>query len=73
VEELCRADAVIATADALARAYTTMTHERQGEELDAWIARVTASEIADLQRFAAGLLLDKAYVGPDRFNFPYSA
>jgi len=30
--------------------------------LDTWIARVRASEIADLQRFATGLLLDKAAV-----------
>ncbi|MDQ2787364.1 MAG: ISL3 family transposase [Chloroflexota bacterium] len=62
VEELCRADAAIATAYTLAQAFTTMVHERQGEEIDAWIARVTAAEIADLQRFAVGLLLDKAAV-----------
>ncbi len=36
--------------------------ERQGEELDAWIVRARASENADLQRFAAGLLLDRAAV-----------
>jgi transposase len=62
VEELCRADAMIATVYTLAQAFTTMAHERQGEKLDTWIARVTAAEIADLQRFAAGLLLDKAAV-----------
>ncbi len=39
-----------------------MARERQGAELDAWIAQVAASELADLQRFAAGLLLDKAAV-----------
>jgi transposase len=62
VNRLCREDAVIATAYTLAQAFTTLARERQGEELDAWIARVRASEIADLQRFATGLLLDKAAV-----------
>ncbi len=62
VDELCQADAAIASAYTLAQAFTMMTHGRQGEELDAWIARVRASEIADLRRFAAGLLLDKAAV-----------
>jgi len=62
VDELCQADAAIASAYMLAQAFTMMVHERQGEELDAWIARVRASEIADLQRFAACLLLDKAAV-----------
>jgi len=62
VEALCQADAAIAMAYTLAQGFVSMAHERQGEELDAWIARVTASEIADLQRFAAGLLQDKEAV-----------
>jgi transposase len=62
IHALCQADEAIANAYTLAQAFTTMADERQGEELDAWIARVRASEIADLQRFAAGLLLDRAAV-----------
>ncbi len=62
VEGLCQADSAIGTAYALAQAFTTMARERQGEELDAWIVRARASENADLQRFAAGLLLDRAAV-----------
>ncbi len=62
VDQLCREDAAIATAYGITQAFTTMARERQGEELDTWIARVRASEIADLQRFATGLLLDKAAV-----------
>ncbi len=62
VEELCQADSAIGTAYALAQAFTTMARERQGEELDAWIVRTRASENADLQRFAAGLLRDRAAV-----------
>ncbi len=37
-----------------------MAHERRGERLDAWVT--AASESADLRRFAAGLLLDKAAI-----------
>jgi transposase len=62
IHALCHRDAAIARAYALAQASTTMARERRGEELEAWIARARASEIADLQRFAAGLLLDKAAV-----------
>ncbi len=62
IDELCQADAAIASAYMLAQAFTTMAHERQGAALTAWIARVRASDIADLRRFAAGLLLDKAAV-----------
>ncbi len=35
VDELCQADAAIASAYMLAQAFTMMVHERQGEELDA--------------------------------------
>ncbi len=54
--------AAIASACTPAQAFTTMARERRGTELDAWIAQVAASELADLQRFAAGLLLDRAAV-----------
>lgn len=62
IDVLCRADAAIASAYTLAQEFTTMARERQGDELDAWVARAIASEIADLQRFASGLLLDRAAV-----------
>ncbi len=62
VEHLSQEDPAIGTAYALAQAFTTMARERQGEAFDAWISVVTESGIADLQRFATGLLLDKAAV-----------
>ncbi|QBD79815.1 transposase [Ktedonosporobacter rubrisoli] len=39
-----------------------LVHHLQGDQLDAWIAKVTASQIKDLQRFAKGLQRDKAAV-----------
>jgi transposase len=39
-----------------------MVHHLQGDQLDAWIAKVTASHIKELQRFAKGLQHDKAAV-----------
>jgi transposase len=62
IDALCWADGAIASAYTLAQEFTTMARGRQGDELDAWAARARASEIADLQRFASGLLLDRAAV-----------
>ncbi len=39
-----------------------MVRERQGEQLDAWLAAASASAIPDLRRFAIGLLADKAAI-----------
>ena len=62
IERLCQADPTIAQVYALTQDFVAMAHERQGERLDAWVTAATASESADLRRFAAGLLLDKAAV-----------
>jgi transposase len=62
IERLCQADPTITRVYALTQAFVAMAHERQGERLDAWITAATASESADLRRFAAGLLLDNAAV-----------
>ena len=61
-ERLCQIDSTIAHAYALTQDFVAMAHERQGERLDAWVTAASASESADLRRFAAGLLLDKAAV-----------
>ena len=39
-----------------------MVRKLQGEKLDIWLAKVTASHIPELQRFANGLERDKAAV-----------
>ncbi len=46
----------------LVQAFLRIVHSLQGEQLDAWIAKVTASQIKELQRFAKGLERDKAAV-----------
>lgn len=62
IERLCQADPTIAHVYALTQDFVAMAHDRQGERLDAWVTAASASESADLRRFAAGLLLDKAAV-----------
>lgn len=62
VDELCRRDALVATAAALARDFTQMLRERQGERLDAWIAAATEGGVAEVRRFASGLTKDYAAV-----------
>jgi transposase len=59
---VCQADGTIQTAYTLAQAFSAMLRERRGEQLDAWAAVTQASGIAELQRFAGGLLADKAAV-----------
>jgi len=39
-----------------------MVRERRGEKLDAWLEAVTASSLAELQPFVAGVYQDKAAV-----------
>ena len=46
----------------LVQEFLGMVHHLQGDQLDAWIAKVTASHIKALQRFAKGLQRDKAAV-----------
>jgi len=52
----------IESACQLSQDFAYLLRERQGTQLDAWIERVTASGIDELQRFAAGLLADEAAV-----------
>ncbi len=52
----------IETACQLSQEFAHLLRERQGAQLDTWIERVTASGIAELQRFAAGLVADEAAV-----------
>jgi transposase len=46
------------TVDQLVSDFAGMLRQRQGQHLDTWIARAQASDIAQLQGFAAGLLKD---------------
>ena len=39
-----------------------MVRKLEGERLDAWLTKVVASQIEELQRFASGLERDKAAV-----------
>lgn len=52
IETVCR----------LSQDFADLLRARQGDQLDAWIERVAASEIQQLQRFATGLLADEAAV-----------
>lgn len=62
VETLCQRDTLIATAATLARDFTQMLRDREGGRLDAWMTAATASEVAELRRFATGLTKDYAAV-----------
>jgi transposase len=54
-----QADTTLAVAYSLAQAFATMLRSRQGERLDHWIAAAQACGIAELRRFASGLLADR--------------
>ncbi len=51
-------DASIARAQTLIQAFLAMVRERRGADLEAWMAEATHSGIAELARFAHGLLDD---------------
>jgi transposase len=46
----------------LVQQFAQMLRGRVGERLDAWLAQVQSSELAELQSFAAGVEKDKAAV-----------
>jgi len=46
----------------LVQEFFRLVHSRQGTQLDSWISKVEASNVAELQRFANGLERDKAAV-----------
>lgn len=62
LRRLCDQEPTIARAYELAQEFVTMARERTGQGLDAWLTRATASEIAELDRFARGLTDDRAAV-----------
>jgi transposase len=51
-------DADLAQADALTQAFLAMTRQRQGAQLDSWLAAATQSTVPALRRFAQGLQED---------------
>jgi len=59
---LCQSDAGIASAHRLTQDFLRMVRERHGEQLETWIEAATASEIAEMRRFAVGLHSDAAAV-----------
>jgi transposase len=58
LKHLCEVDMRIARADALIQAFLAMARERRGDDLEAWIAEATHSEIEEVVRFARGLQED---------------
>jgi transposase len=59
---LCQASATAETIYQLVQEFFCLVRSRQGTQLDAWISKVEASGIQELQRFANGLERDKAAV-----------
>jgi transposase len=62
LRRLCDHEPTIALAYELAQEFVTMARERTGHRFDTWLARATASEITELDRFARGLTDDRAAV-----------
>jgi transposase len=59
---LCDQEPTIALAYELAQEFVAMARERTGWGFDAWLTRVTTSGIPELDRFARGLMDDRAAV-----------
>jgi transposase len=59
---LRQASAEAETIYQLVQEFLDIVHHLQGDQLDAWIAKVNASHVKELQRFAKGLQRDKAAV-----------
>jgi transposase len=62
LQRLCDHEPTIARAYELAQAFAVMARERTGQAFEAWLASVAASGIAELQRYASGLVEDRAAV-----------
>lgn len=58
----CQASPTLKRAYILIQDFRDMLHRREGERLDAWLAKVTESGFPDLQSFASGIEKDKAAV-----------
>jgi transposase len=61
-DALCSASAVIATAHELAQGFFRIVRQRCPHQLDAWLAAVHASGIAQLRNFAEGIVRDYSAV-----------
>ena len=55
----CQASAPLKKAYDLLQDFLSMVHKREGQRLDAWLAKVAESGLAELQSFAAGVEKDK--------------
>jgi transposase len=62
LEQLCQVDSQMAQLYELALAFLTLVRERRGEDLDAWRAQASTSEIEPLARFAEGLQDDRVAI-----------
>lgn len=62
LQRLCDREPTIARAYELAQAFAAMARERTGQAFEAWLTSVAASDIPELQRFANGLVEDRAAV-----------
>jgi len=62
LRRLCDHEPTIALAYELAQEFTDMARERTGQKFDAWLTRATTSGITEFDRFARGLMDDRAAV-----------
>jgi transposase len=62
ISRLCDQEPTIALIYELAQEFAEMARERKGQAFDAWLTRATASGISELDRFARGLVEDRAAV-----------
>src|SRR6267154_2287051 len=58
----CQASPTLKRAYDLVQDFLQMVHKREGQRLDAWLERVAASGLLELQSFATGVEKDKAAV-----------
>ncbi len=58
----CQASSTLKRAYDLVQEFMRMVRKREGYRLDAWLERIAASDLAELQPFAAGVEKDKAAV-----------
>ena len=58
----CQASTTLKRAYRLVQEFLTMVHKREGERLDAWLAKIAESDLPELLSFASGVEKDKAAV-----------
>lgn len=62
LEMFCLASPELAQAYQLTQDFLAMVRKREGHRLDAWLKRIEASDLAELQSFASGIVKDKEAV-----------